>query len=407
MSKLIEAIETKQNALLEAPTGTGKSMAILCGALAWLEKEKGDAETTEKKEITDFESVLKKGRFAPDDEAVEDNQEQEDSKQQQQGMRIYVASRTHSQINQLVKELRNSRYRPKMVILGSREQYCIHPKVVASKTSKNVECKKLLKEKHGCSYKNGNMRLYLHPTLKSGGSKEVWDIEDLVELGKDVRGCPYFSTRQMLQKAELVFCPYNYLLDPSIRKKLSIKLKDSVVIFDEAHNIESIAADTASLEVELSDLEIAVSELERYVLRFGQSEQSTLLVSTLKSFYKWLEDIAGMPLQQKDTSVYSGSELNAILDNAGLSPKTLPQLLVIFHTLTQDAEKEEDGLVTDHRNFSMNSQSESILGSLFSVFEFLLEDGLKYMCDYRLVISKSEERKVRTKSAVFFFSTLL
>lgn len=42
------------------------------------------------------------------------------------------------------------------------------------------------------------------------------------------------------ENAELIFCPYNYLLDPVIRRAMMIEVKDSVLILDEAHNIEDI-----------------------------------------------------------------------------------------------------------------------------------------------------------------------
>ena len=79
------------------------------------------------------------------------------------------------------------------------------------------------------------------------------------------KGCPYFASRVMATGADLVFCPYNYLLEPSIRKNLGIKLENSILIFDESHNIESVAAEVASFECDLSVLESAVGELPKIV----------------------------------------------------------------------------------------------------------------------------------------------
>lgn len=42
-------------------------------------------------------------------------------------------------------------------------------------------------------------------------------------------------------EADLVFCPYSYLLDPVVRSAMDITLDKSVLIFDEAHNIEDTA----------------------------------------------------------------------------------------------------------------------------------------------------------------------
>lgn len=47
MQRLITAIQNRNNALLEAPTGCGKTLAILCGALAWQSKAKHDADELE------------------------------------------------------------------------------------------------------------------------------------------------------------------------------------------------------------------------------------------------------------------------------------------------------------------------------------------------------------------------
>lgn len=51
---------------------------------------------------------------------------------------------------------------------------------------------------------------------------QAWDIEDLVSLGRKLRACPYFAARELMVGADIVFCPYNYLLDPQIRDSVSI-----------------------------------------------------------------------------------------------------------------------------------------------------------------------------------------
>lgn len=56
--------------------------------------------------------------------------------------------------------------------------------------------------------------------------------------GSQMRGCPYFATKTALVDADLVFAPYNYLVDPHIRESMRIDLTDCIVVFDEAHNIQ-------------------------------------------------------------------------------------------------------------------------------------------------------------------------
>ena len=66
----------------------------------------------------------------------------------------------------------------------------------------------------------------------------VWDIEDMVAAGRKKGACPYYAARELMAGAHIVFCPYNYLLDASVRSRLEgIAWEGSVVIFDEAHNV--------------------------------------------------------------------------------------------------------------------------------------------------------------------------
>jgi Rad3-related DNA helicase len=67
--------------------------------------------------------------------------------------------------------------------------------------------------------------------------EQIADIEDLLQLGNYHCTCPYYLSRELQKTADVIFMPYNYLVDVSIRDSLNINLEDAVLIFDEAHNL--------------------------------------------------------------------------------------------------------------------------------------------------------------------------
>ncbi|NXT18566.1 FANCJ protein, partial [Syrrhaptes paradoxus] len=112
-----------------------------------------------------------------------------------------------------------------MTILSSRDHTCIHPVVSNSVSNRNEMCVELLEGKQGksCLYYHGVHKLSEHHALQSAHRMyQAWDIEDLVSLGKRLRACAYFAARELMVGADIVFCPYNYLLDPQIRESVSI-----------------------------------------------------------------------------------------------------------------------------------------------------------------------------------------
>ncbi|PKU39204.1 hypothetical protein llap_10488 [Limosa lapponica baueri] len=59
---------------------------------------------------------------------------------------------------------------------------------------------------------------------------EVKDIEQVVALGRETKACPYYGSRYAIPAAQM-------LLHEPTRSAAGIKLKDQVVIIDEAHNL--------------------------------------------------------------------------------------------------------------------------------------------------------------------------
>jgi Fanconi anemia group J protein len=52
-------------------------------------------------------------------------------------------------------------------------------------------------------------------------------------------GCSYYAARSMSDDAQLVFCPYSYVINPVIRGAMDVDIKGAIVILDEAQYVSS------------------------------------------------------------------------------------------------------------------------------------------------------------------------
>lgn len=66
--------------------------------------------------------------------------------------------------------------------------------------------------------------------------------------------CPYFANKDRANGADIIFMPYNYLIDEKIRENYDIKYHNSIIIFDEAHNIAACAEEVTSFEIKTKQL---------------------------------------------------------------------------------------------------------------------------------------------------------
>lgn len=96
----------------------------------------------------------------------------------------------------------------------------------------------------------------------------VLDIEDLVTAGQKHRCCPYFMSKEMIENADIIFMPYNYLIDPMARKANKVELHNTVVILDEAHNMEKICEDSVSIQIASSEIAVCIDDVT-HVSCFG------------------------------------------------------------------------------------------------------------------------------------------
>ncbi|KAB1218583.1 hypothetical protein CJ030_MR3G026463 [Morella rubra] len=350
MEKVIQSLQERCNALLESPTGTGKTLCLLCATLAW------------RKSLGGFSTGMN----------VRSNQKEgseSDVSPSQSGRSnlpsIIYTSRTHSQIRQVIQELKRTCYRPKMVVLGSREQLCIHDEVIFFY--------------HGaCGYTHLSMQYIYHfsgwnsdfnskvyylcekatylgpgphqtPTTKTMGflateymkknphlGDEPLDIEDLVKVGRRFGPCPYYVSRELHKVADILFAPYNYVIDRGYRKSLSLDWNNSILIFDEAHNLESLCTDAASFELPSWLLKTCISEAKNCIdLSVARREESNGKSRNLDNFailrallLKLEKRIAEVPIQSKELGfTRPGPYIYELLGDLNITHETAPKLI--------------------------------------------------------------------------------
>ncbi|XP_035825693.1 regulator of telomere elongation helicase 1 isoform X2 [Aplysia californica] len=265
MTKVVTCLQKSQNGALESPTGTGKTLSLLCASLAWQESRKAQVELNKQAGIA---AALSSSTLGAGDAVLDKlNGSLQTAAGSSWGSdeffvpRIIYASRTHSQLSQAVQELKKTTYNHvKTSVIGSREQLCIHPQVQkATSNAGKVQMCRLKVASRQCHYYNNIDEFKKKSDLrKMMGS--VVDIEDIVKVGHKSKTCPYYMARELKSDSDIVFMPYNYLLDAKSRKAHGVELQGSVIIFDEAHNLEKICEESASFDLSSMDLATAIEE---------------------------------------------------------------------------------------------------------------------------------------------------
>merc|ERR1719242_823301 len=108
----------------------------------------------------------------------------------------------------------------------------------------------------------------------------VYNIDELKSIGTNKGFCPYFLARWAIGQANIVVYSYHYLLNPKIADVVSKELaRNSVVVFDEAHNIDNICIDSMSVRVNrklLEKCQNSITVLEEEIKRIREDDSERL-----------------------------------------------------------------------------------------------------------------------------------
>ncbi|KAJ1663292.1 hypothetical protein IW140_005142 [Coemansia sp. RSA 1813] len=441
MNHMIRTLSRSQNSMLESPTGSGKSLAMLCAALGWRKnfaaklqqsrvnvrriatrfslqnkslpshagKEPMNSNYADKslRAISIIaEHILKKAANGKIPSGLDQSDIDILSDYQQNYAHIkhapviYFGSRTHKQVSQLISELRDKTpYRMKMAVLGSRQLECIHPWVQKASSSVDEVCSELRID-NKCKYHTSSRLLLSDESIMKGGSNEIWDIEDIVSLGKSAGACPYYASHELAKAAVLVFCPYNYIVDPIVRSAVRIFPDNNVVILDEAHNIEGVARDAASVEITDVQLKRIVRECEQALIVTTSQSTYRRVIVMAKRLLLWLQGTSNK-YEFSDatghTSVWPKKDvsLDSALEEIGFTKESVTQLEFDYRVLEEDTKNPDlvNKKITRHQaqdqdqeslRYHLSGMSLRVILSLALVLKRICPANSQFKEDYRL-----------------------
>ncbi|KAF4370124.1 hypothetical protein CsatB_005659 [Cannabis sativa] len=257
MLELKRSLDAKGHCLLEMPTGTGKTIALLSL-------------------ITSYTL----------------------SKPQTPLKLIYCTRTVHEMEKTLAElkllhdyQLRHLGPQAKILALGlsSRKNLCVNSTVLAAENRDSVDaaCRKLTAtwvralaaespDVPTCDFFEQFDKAGPAAVLPPG----VYTLQDLRAVGKEKGWCPYFLARHMVQFANVIVYSYQYLLDPKVAGIISKEMqKESVVVFDEAHNIDNVCIEALSVSVRRQTLEGArrnLNKMRQEIDRFKATDAGRL-----------------------------------------------------------------------------------------------------------------------------------
>ncbi|XP_023562906.1 ATP-dependent DNA helicase DDX11 isoform X2 [Octodon degus] len=296
--------------------------------------------TEQLEQLEPGEEELVLAEYASDEERrAASRVDEEEDLEEEHVMKIYYCSRTHSQLAQFVQEVRKSPFskETRLVTLASRQTLCVNEEVrsLGSVQLINDRCVEMQRHQYeskhraeadmpkrrrqeslaACPFYNLEQTQLLRDEILV----EVKDMEQLVALGREARGCPYYGSRLAIPAAQLVVLPYPMLLHTATRQAAGIRLQGQVVIIDEAHNLIDAITGIHSTEVSGSQLCQAHSQLLQYMERYRKRLKAKNLMYIKQILYlleKFVAVLGGNIKQNPNTQSLSqtGTELKTIND---------------------------------------------------------------------------------------------
>ncbi|MEM0126790.1 MAG: ATP-dependent DNA helicase [Thermoplasmatales archaeon] len=180
--------------------------------------------------------------------------------------KIVFLTRTNSQVENVLREAHNIGIEKVMTFFG-RGEMCLFrteaPDMVQGTPEEQSNYCRILVERNnrglgGCPYRTDG---------PNGWPQGIMSQQDFIELGKAMI-CPYYAQKNLAKDAKIIATSYSFFLNPFIRERfltwMEEELENIIIIADEAHNIPDLTRNLMSLKLSHSSINNCRKEVEQF-----------------------------------------------------------------------------------------------------------------------------------------------
>lgn len=230
MDDVAEALQTRKHLVAHAPTGLGKTAAVLSPAL---------------------------------------------SLALQRDLTVFFLTSRHTQHKivldtlQAIKKKHNANFGATSII--GKKWMCAQENVTTMRSNDFFAYCKSLREGGKCDYYEnvrGKKTMECDIVLKEIERDAPLPTEEVVSRCSEKNSCPYEVSLMLAENAKVIVTDYYYLLHPRIResflRKIGKKLENAIIVFDEGHNLPARARELLTQRISTRLIQGAIKEAKKY-----------------------------------------------------------------------------------------------------------------------------------------------
>src|SRR3989344_2103943 len=164
-------------------------------------------------------------------------------------------------------------------------------------------------------------------------NSKISDVEEVKNICEKNKICPYEASCILGQKADVIICDYNHLLNPSIRENLLERINkdlgNSIVIIDEAHTLPDRIRNILSEQISTLVIDYTIKE----------TSFNPYISDKLKELKKVLETLAQKISIEDSEALIKKEEFIQLVSNIGFYEELTNELKLISDVVLEEKKK--------------------------------------------------------------------